>query len=181
MTLTIERGVMKTSAIKDTLELYDIPTDSYMQAVDHVSNEANISEGIYIRRSTELTGVTRSFEDDRKYRYFYLYCVQEGVRAIIDSEDEIDLDVKANDKMEQFFERCDWVLRVYEKKQAELGKDGKPKPKRGAKKAMAKALYAKHKDEDLSRKQWIELLVKEADMTKAGASTYYSNLKKGQL
>ena len=176
-----KRGVMKTSELKELLEIYDIPTDSWIEATDQVSDEKNVYEEDYIRRTEELIGVTPSFEDSRKYRYLYIYCIQEGVRAIVNGDVEIDLNVVAHDRMETFFVRCNWVLHDFGTSDKKVDKYGKPKPKRGAKKELAKALYQKHKDEDLTRKQWIELLVKDADMTKAGASTYYSGLKKGTL
>ena len=49
--------------------------------------------------------------------------------------------------------------------------------KKGWKAIKAKELYLKHRKE-YSRKQFIELFVKEVDMTPAGASTYHANLKK---
>jgi hypothetical protein len=56
-----------------------------------------------------------------------------------------------------------------------------PKAKKGAKKSQAIALWTSRSNEDLTRKQWIELLVSEVGMTAAGASTYYSALKKGTM
>ncbi len=78
-----------------------------------------------------------------------------------------------------YLKQHSWVFARPEAEE-KLNADGTPASKKGDKKVMAKELYEANKGKGWTRKQWIELLIKEVGMTTGGASTYYANLKSGK-
>lgn len=169
-----------------TIQNYGIPTNSYIKAVQFVNDQGLLSQEEYQRRVGELLGQDVTFTDEDQARLFYLYVVQETVRA----GDEADIDTvkqEAERRVGDFNENMSWVFVTAEDNKSEEDKSsnktdaqGNPKPRKGRKKELAKQVWNENKDKGLTRKQFIELLVEQVGLTKAGASTYYSNLKAGR-
>ena len=109
-----------------------------------------------------------------------MYTIQETVRAFTGvAPPDMELlweDIKT--RTEDFLENNPWVLIDYAEASRPLDDDGNPKAKKGDKKVRSQELYIENKDNGLSRKEWIALFVSEIDMSPAGASTYYANMKK---
>ncbi len=168
----------------EVLQQRDIPISSYISAVQHINNRGELTHKEYIERIKELTGEVVSFTNDFMYRFTYLYLIQNTVKTSFRT-DKLDMKEILNSSISEattLLENNPWFCYVPEKEPV-LDANGKPKPKKGAKKEMAKQVWDKYKDDgvDRTRKEWIQLLVDEVGLTPLGASTYYANLKKGKL
>jgi len=166
----------------DTLHNYDIPTHSFISAVKYLNeSEGEILPDLYRYRIKELTDQDTQASDET-VRWHYLYLVQETVRQSLKS-DSIDMNEMfelATTKAETHLKRNPWLTGERKDSTPKFDAAGNPKKKKGAKREMAISLWKKHKDENKTRKEWIELLVEEVGLTTAGASTYHSNLKSGR-
>lgn len=172
----------------DILRGYDIPLGSASEAIQMINRKQRLTRDEYLRRITELApeaveilGEHVDLEDSQM-RFMYLYLVQQ---IIEDSEntDVLDMEetaVHAFERATGFMRNNSWIFAEKAEK-VKLDAAGNVKPKKGAKKDLAKQVYnALIKGKDLTRKAAIDVLVKEVGLTPAGASTYYANLKKGK-
>jgi len=160
----------------NVLENYDIPTTSVLQAVQYLNDHTTtLSDSDYIDRISEMAGEPVNINDANP-RLTYRYFVQETVTHPT-FENKI-LFTAALNKAVEFVNKNKWVL---VKGETPVDINGKPKAKKGAKKVLAQKLWSVHKNENLSRKEWIALLVEKVNLTPAGASTYHANLKAGRM
>jgi hypothetical protein len=169
------------------IEAYNIPTNSYISAIQYLSDRPDRLDREYKEMIKDITGEEVSFDDARMYKYTLLYTVQEAIKQFGDTTDYVnpaDVLKLATEKAEQFVNTRTYVFAkkdIDENAPQKLDASGNIKPKKGAKKIMAKEVWEKNKHQTMTRKEWIELLVAEVGLTKAGASTYYANLKAGRL
>jgi hypothetical protein len=90
-------------------------------------------------------------------------------------------------KMNKLIAHSPWSVKDYEAfthesdAPAKLDAVGVPKRKKGAKKQLAIEVYNREKGTERTRGEWIELLMGEVGLSKAGASTYFAGLKKGTM
>lgn len=169
------------------LRKYNVPLASPSAAIQFL-NKTRMTDDEYRERLEELLGGAETVLTERQQeqglsgiRFLYLYLVQQ---IIEDSETTDRLDMmktaeQAFDRADRFMANNQWVFaerKVVEK----LDADGKVKPKKGAKKELARKVYdAQIRDKNLTRQEAIAILMSEVGLTKGGASTYYANLKKG--
>lgn len=163
---------------------FGAPTDSFAQAVKFFNDNDCLTKEQYETGVTKIIGLDRKveFPDIEQARIYFLYTVQETVRAFGGQTipDMAEVWETVQQRAQKFCTTNTWA---FAKKDVEPNVDanGNFKPKKGAKKDLALRVYSDNKDKDLTRKQWIELLVKEVGLTPAGASTYYANLKSGRM
>lgn len=169
--------------ILEKIEQSGIPTDRASQAIQHMRDHGlfELDAQDYRERIALLTNVDAPTSDERELNYLYRYIITD---AIQNSEvDASQLVSGALTKARKFISTHQYVFaKPEEEKAPKLDAAGNVKPKKGAKKELAKKVYNEQiKDNDLSRKEAIAILVEEVGLTPAGASTYYANLKKGKL
>ena len=81
-------------------------------------------------------------------------------------------------KADNFIKKNPYVLVEKESSyKPKVNSDGTKKPKKGSKKILAIQVYNEHKNDGMSRKEFIQLLVDKVGLTPAGASTYFHNLQ----
>lgn len=157
---------------------YHIPTHSYIKAIQTIN--AREPEGrpteVYVKRIKDIFGLDVQL-DDKHARYVFLYLVQETIRTsfITDVFDFNALLSLAVEHATQFTAENEYVFAVKEV-EPKLDNQGKPKRKKGAKKDEAERLWKENKG--ISKKDFMDLLMKELDMTRAGSQTYFYNCKK---
>lgn len=165
----------------ERLKSYHIPTYSFVAAIQNLTEkELRVSE--YRSRIKELSNI-KSNADDKVARYHYLYLVQELVRQSLNT-DKFDMEKLHNlalEKATTYVTKNPWLFAEREDAEPKLDAAGNVKQKKGAKKEQAIELWNKHKNENMTRKQWIDLLVTEVGLTPAGASTYHANLKANRM
>lgn len=169
----------------EKLQAQRIPTQSFVAAVQHLTQE-HLPPEDYRAAIFELSGHETQASDEY-VRHHYLYLVQETIRQFnkTGTVDMGEMFKLSAERATHFITNNPWVFSKPEDESSpsyrapKLDAAGNPKQKKGAKRDQAVALWKKHKDENLSRKQWIDLLVKEVGLTPAGASTYHSNLRSG--
>lgn len=128
----------------------------------------------------ELTGA--NFDgDDNQAKMTLLYLVQDIVSG--QKTDSID---QASMKANKFITNNPWAFVEPEYKSSYVPKStvdalGKPKKKKGAKKAAAIKFWNDNQGTYTTRKDWINAIAEHVGLTPAGAATYYHNLKTGQF
>lgn len=156
----------------------DISTTSYIEAIRSLKEQRTYDRMDYGQMVNAIVGGENQFDDHEHARYTLLYVVQEAVRQYNQGENvsaEQLLDYAVN-KASDYIKSHSWIFAEPETK-PKTDSEGRVKPKKGAKKEMAQDLYKKHKD-NKSRKEIIQLFMDEIGMTKAGATTYFHNMKK---
>jgi len=159
------------------LREWKIPTSSYCAAIRYLNDRPDLIKCEYERLVETLTGVRRQYEDLREARYAFLYLVQETIRKS-DNTDKFDMA-----EMLEYAEKCahklfleqSWHWAVCEE-EVKTDSSGKPKRKKGAKQVEALRIYNENVDE--GKAKIVELFMSELDMSKAGATTYFYNMKK---
>lgn len=173
----------------------DVATDHGHQTswirVMHQVSDLELTTDQYINETLRLTNIGRETIDEQTLRstphlpkYLFGYVVQTIVRAYADSTGPVDLAevyAKSFQRAKKYIETHPWVFATGEDENASprLDHNGNIQPKKGDKKVMAKKVYEENKGKNLTRKEMIELLVKEVGLTPAGASTYEYNLRTG--
>ncbi len=173
-----------------------VNVDSPISAIREVNWEFGWSTVQQWRNGiTELVGedtINVESLDYMKARYTYLYLVQNFTKLYEEVEDvtpQLGKVIKqtrsdAKNRIERIT-KGDLVWMVGSREISGLV-DGytdtagteKKKGRKGRKKQAAEDLYTKYKDSK-SRKEIIEMFMKDLDMSKAGATTYFHNCKKG--
>lgn len=158
------------------IEEWNIPTHSFTAAVRVSNAMGELTAEEYGERVARLTN--KSLRDSDHPRFTYLYMIQEAVRSHgkLNGEELFDI---AAEKSGKFVKENGW-MEVAKAATKKVDASGNPKKPKGDKKAAAVKLWNERKDENLSRKEWITLLVEEVGLTEAGASTYHANLKSGR-
>lgn len=160
---------------------YALPVNSYVAAIQTLNHRepTPLPTEVYEKRIESLTGKKGIQISDKYARTIFLYLVQETIRVSYNS-DVFDMNTLFSLSVNRAVKFVDQHPYLYEKKekdeQPKLNAHGKPKRKKGAKKEEACRIYRENKDK--SKKEIMELFMKQLDMSKAGASTYYYNCKK---
>lgn len=171
--------------IIETIRDQEVPIHSAVAAAQHLglSGIGELSVRDYKARIKEITTKDVSYDKDEMYRMVYGYLVTEAIKES-NHTDKLDAEVlytTAVEKATKLVKDNAWMFAKAETEER-LDNEGNVKPKKGAKKELAKKVYNEQiKDKITSRKEAIEVLVKEVGLTPAGASTYYANLKSGKL
>jgi len=154
------------------IEALGIPTTSPVAAIRFLNgNGVRIDSHEMIIE--EMTGVKIDYNDSRLSRYTFLYMVQNLLKSGV-PENLPSLVTTSTIQADEFISKNKWAFVTTDN----VGTDGKPKRKYGGTKEKAKRLWLDNQDKEYTRKQWIELLIKEVGLTKAGASTYHYNMRK---
>lgn len=154
----------------------NIDTTNHNRAVQSAGLLA-FDEDTYREVISDLTGTDTKVEDDFT-KYTFMYVVDQIMtKGTPDFE-------SAYNKAKQLVKQRPWTLAKPEYTSSYTPKSttdalGNPKQKKGAKKEAAKKFWKENQGKFTTRKQWIEALMEHVGLTKAGASTYHYNLKKG--
>jgi len=172
-------------AIEILEKTYKLPVRSAVQTMQRVGEWSlsdkqwhDITKVLRDDKSSNVSALTGPHEQEYATKYF----IQNIVKQYVNGETKFDIDllyVKSVDEAKKYIVNNPWVWAVAEDAPPKLNEDGSPAMKKGDKKLLAKEVYEANKGKEMTRKQWIELLVAEVGLTPAGASTYYANLKKG--
>lgn len=183
-----------TDELKSPLEViasYDIPTDSIIRAA-RVAGELYLNQSQFERAIAEIVGsdTPPAYSNLKESRMYFRYTVQETVRAFLggDVPDMENVWRDSQQRAQAFISANPWCIKdfisetngVDEFGSPRLKTDarGNPKMKKGAKKELALALYLRMNDGANDRSAIIQALMDEVSMTKAGATTYFHNMKK---
>ena len=164
------------SPIKQIAE-YGIPVNSYIAAIQYLNDRSDLEQSQYEGMIKDVTGVEQKFNDHRDAKYTFLYLVQETIRKST-STDIFDMDALleyAFTRAQKFIKENPWHWAEPEEEQ-KVDASGKPKRKKGAKQEEAARIYNENKAD--GKKAIIDLFMSELDMSKAGATTYFYNMKK---
>ena len=169
----------------EQIEAYDIPTHSYVAAIQYINEGAELTDADYLLRIEQLVGYSVEITAEHMPRYVYLYLVQEIIRTSLKGEDFRVVNVYdiAYKRAEEFLEMNQYIFATSDDtKPVKLDAAGNVKPKKGAKKELAKKVYvADIEGKELSRKDAIAILMEKVGLSAGGASTYYANLKNGKM
>lgn len=171
----------------DILTKDNIPTDSYLTAIQYIiereERNGKPTDKEYQLKVIELTGfggVGNTLLEHGMAEYTYKYVVQESIRAYADTQNPVNMAemyTYAVDKARVFLNNN--PHKSTPEPTEVITTDGTVKKKRGAKREMTCKLWAEKKHLNLSRKEWMHILITEVNMTKSGASTYYAKLLNG--
>ena len=171
-----------------TLQESGIPVHSFVAAIQYLNDNTPLTDEQYIESISELIeghNVLQLGDKEHMPRYTYLYFVQELIRESFSTDklDTFDIFSVAMEKARVYIKDNSWAFAVAEEDgEPKLDAAGNIKPKKGAKKELAKKVYAEDiEGKELSRKEAIGILMEKVGMTSGGASTYYANLKAGRL
>ena len=177
---------MPNKAIEQ-IEAYDIPTHSYVAAIQYLNDRPQLNDADYMKRIEELVGYSVTITDEHMPRYAYLYLVQELIRASLNINTDVIQPVAiyeiAYDRAAEFLKENSYIFATPdEDSEPKLDAAGNIKPKKGKKKELAKEVYvADIEGKELSRKDAISILMEKVGLSAGGASTYYANLKNGKM
>ena len=173
----------------EQLQAWGIPTDYDVAAVQAIRNHDGTSGIAWTPELTQAEMEERTqlllgcevtpFVNYKTARMAYGYAVQETVRAQGQCDPELVIS-----KMEALIKDMPFIVKDYEvfshdsEGPAKLDAVGQIKRKKGVKKALAIEVYNKEKGTERTRQEWIALLMEAVGLSKAGASTYYAQLKR---
>ncbi len=160
------------------LKAQSIPTHSYIKAVQYINARWDTLSGEDFESKIRDLMDNDGIEISHKHaRYVYLYLVQEIIRTSF-STDQFDLNALLSLSVERAMKFVGENEYVFAEKDTpvKLDSKGKPKKKKGWKRDEAERMYQENKG--MLKKDFMDLLIKELDMTKAGAQTYFYNCKK---
>lgn len=165
------------------IETYGAPTNSFTAAVHHFKFErAPLSKSECEAGIAQIVGADQhpTYRNAKEANLYFLYVVQETVRAFNGGvvPEMADIWEVAQRRAVNFITDNPWAIKDYTSDEGDDVVDGQPKQKKGAKKDQAEALYRKMNDGKNDRNTIIQALVDEVGMSKAGATTYFHNLKK---
>lgn len=141
--------------------------DFYIEAISHiVGKKIVLSDDPYLPKAV--------------FRRLCEYIIDNYNNKVLESVEVAFNKALRNSKA--YLEENTWLKATKDDQPKEIRLDaaGNVAPPKGEKKIKAKALYeSKIKGKVISRKEAIEMFVKEIGLTPAGASTYFSNFKSG--
>lgn len=167
--------------ILDFILQHNLPHQSMVIDMQHVmDNHRGLEPSEYRVRIIELTHRGDELLD-REAEYIYLYLIQETLTTYFNNKDQqINMGIMYNIAERKAIDYIEANPHLFVESEATtIDSSGKAKPKRGSKKDKTCKLWAERQDDNLSRQEWIKLLMEEVELTKGGASTYYAKLKKG--
>ena len=177
----------------EVIARYGVDTTSYLRAINQFCDSERpilLNQTGYENGIREIIGENRSFsfENEKEARIYFLYVVQETIRIFARGETLVMAEVwqEASRRAKTFTATNPWTIKEYLPEQTDeievVGEDGtvqrKPKQRKGAKKQMAESLYKEMNDGVNDRPTIIDALISEVGLTKAGATTYFHNLRK---
>ncbi len=172
------------------LEHRGIDINNYIKAVQDAKALGWYKPNQFREAIIELVGDAidmSHLKDDKSVKYIYYYLVQNFVKQrdigpiIIKNIIEKSLKDTANIISRIYGGDLSYVLFLEENGGGNVNGDGTPviptRGRKGQKKEKAAELYKQNNDK-CSRKEMIALFMKELDMSKPGATTYFYNLVK---
>jgi len=165
----------------EIIESYGAPTGSYIHAIRFFREDhAPLTKEECEKGVAEIIGMdgVPSYRNQKEATLYFLYCVQETIRAYNTGEIP-DMSEVWNDvvrRATEYISSSPWAVKDYDSEQT--ADDGTPKQKKGAKKEQSRALYVKLNDGSHTRDDIINAFMDKLGMSKAGATTYFHNLKK---
>ena len=164
----------------DVIKAKKIPL-SYVRAIQEINDAGIQDREFYTIGLSEMAGTAININDDREARLTYLYFVQEVLKNQKNDVSVKDLLASAKEKAQLFIKdpnSPDVTLRPqYGSATPKLDCLGQPKRKKGAKQEQAVEVYKANMNSK-TKAEIIELFMSEVGMSKAGATTYYYNIKK---
>lgn len=168
--------------IIETIELgFGLPINSRTQAIQEYGNRAQ--NGAFENYGNVLRGILgidcQELENEDHARIQVGYVIELAIGAHLANK-EIDpkqLYDEATSRAKLFVKDNPWHF-AKKMEEVKLDADGKPKAKKGAKQVKAYEVYCRLVQEDANRKTIIQAFQDEVNMTKAGATTYFYNMKK---
>jgi hypothetical protein len=179
--LTLEEAVT-------VLEGRNIPTESVIRGAQYINdNMPSVDEAK--RLIFDWTG-EQVGEGNKPQRLLlvYGYLVQNILRAHLMNQaaDLVDLLARSKEQADKLLEEQAWMFIADEDARADI-ENADPevvkagKAKKGARKVLALRIFnEKIKDQEMSRKEAIAILMEDVGLSAAGASTYYANFKSGK-
>ena len=177
--------LMNTHNVMDMIEVYDLPLDTSVGAIQLYNERARAGKYDYGAVLRSLIGIDcQELEDPDHARVQVGYVIQLAINAHVAGEkiDPNKLYVEATAKARDFARDMGWA---FAKKEEEIKLDasGKPKPKKGSKGERSYEVYREMVSKDATRKEIIEAFQSEEIMgmtphTKSGATTYFYNMKR---
>lgn len=167
---------------------YGVSTTSYIRAIQQFND---LDHSIILKKEQYEKGIADivggdhppSFSSEKEARIYFLYVIQETIRSFsqgtIPEMDHVWEDAQRRAK--QMIINQPWAVKDYcadDEGEPKLDAAGNPKKRKGAKKDEAEALYKRMNDGNNDRTAIIAALIDEVGMSKAGATTYFHNLKK---
>lgn len=167
---------------------YGVSTTSYLRAIQEFNGILDedpilLRKEEYEEKIAEIVGGDHPprYRNEKEARIYFLYVVQETIRAFqTDVPEMSDVWEDAQARAKKMIEEQPWSIKEYfteDSGEPKLDAAGNPKRRKGAKKEEAEALYVKMNDGKNDRPSIIAALVDEVGLSKAGATTYFHNLK----
>jgi hypothetical protein len=163
------------------IERIGISTDSALRAF-FKAKDMQLSPTKALEFIQEITGNDEVRLSGEQATYTFYYVIQNAVRAKMNQSvvEGDDLLYPAIDQANKLLERLTTgdlqFVRATLDEVPKVDSVGNPKKKKGAKQELAASLYVKYQDKP--RKEIIQLFIDEIGMSKAGATTYFYNMKK---
>lgn len=160
-------------------------TKSFIRADQaFIENFSGLTAEQYSGMYTNLTGKQLDETDAKRAELTVRYTIQSFIKHGTATDDEV-INIALSD-FNRYWNKNGYLYehRVDAPAVVEVQrKDGttvtRTRREDGASKSdVAEKVYMANRTKQLSRKEWIALLVAEVGLTEAGASTYYSNLKR---
>ncbi len=166
-------------SVIEMIEVYDLPINS-LSAIQEYNDRARAGKYDYgaVLRSL-LGGEYQELENSDHARVQVGYVIQLAIQSHMSGQ-EIDpskIYTEATSKAHDFVNEMSWVF-AKKDEEVKLDAEGKPKQKKGAKQDQAYDVYVQAIKDGLSRKDIIQSFQDDVGMTKAGATTYFYNMKK---
>lgn len=172
----------------EIIESYGAPTNSFIAAVNYFRYERGaLSKEEHESGIANIIGteITPTFTNEKEAEMYFLYAVQETIRAFSGGNipDMSDVWSEVQRRATHFINENPWSIKTYASEEeviedAEGNKTVKVKRKKGAKKEQSAAIYKKLNDGTNDRNTIIDAFINDLGMSKAGATTYFHNLKK---
>lgn len=162
----------------DVLNDQHIPTHSYLSAIQHIKSYIDKSETEYRDMIKTMVGFDLDSKLDFNHvKYTYLYLVQEIIRFHLEQKPTSLKNILEYAQMRatKYISNNTWVFAESEAT-PKLDARGVPKRKKGAKQEAAFNIYCNNLNK--TKAEIVQLFMETLDMSKAGATTYYHNMKK---
>lgn len=173
--------------ILQQIQAYDIPTDSFVHAIAYMKEkypdmDPSQAQDMIETISGQSYLICAETDDPVMYELVLLYLIQETIRFSKtsfppDITTNLHMLIYAAGKAYNYYETHTWAFVKPEVEQPTIDPlTGKTKMKKGHKQDQADKIYQQFRTQDKSI--IIEQLQQQLDMSKAGARTYYYNLRK---
>lgn len=160
---------------------YGAPTNSYLAAIKHFGERESLPKQVCESRIAEIIGaeIAPSLSNEKEANLYFLYTIQETVRAFQGATIPEMADVwdEAQSRAKKFIETHPWTIKEYNNESVDPITN-QPKQRKGAKKEQSEELYKEMNDGKNDRVAIIQAFMDQLGMSKAGATTYFHNLKK---